>query len=92
MQGAATQVANWSQVPVVFGILAFVYAGHGVFPAIQAGMKKPKDFPKVVPFLKASPLGAFQTAKTRLGQTLHVGEGQASAVRLSYSGPELLQA
>jgi len=30
----------------VFGILAFVYAGHGVFPAIQAGMKQPKDFPK----------------------------------------------
>ena len=33
-------------MPVVFGILAFVYAGHGVFPAIQASMEQPKDFPK----------------------------------------------
>ena len=37
-------------MPVVFGILAFVYAGHGVFPAIQASMKQPKDFPKAIPF------------------------------------------
>ena len=50
VQGAATQAANWSQVPVVFGILAFVYAGHGVFPAIQASMKRPKEFPKAGPF------------------------------------------
>ena len=47
MIGAVTQTATWSQVPVIFGILAFVYAGHGVFPSIQASMKKPKDFPKV---------------------------------------------
>jgi len=52
-------MANWSQVPVVFGILAFVYAGHGVFPAIQASMKKPKDFPKAS---LSSPLNKYQSA------------------------------
>lgn len=45
--GAATQIVDWAQIPVVFGVLAFVYAGHGVFPAIAKSMKRPKEFPKV---------------------------------------------
>ena len=35
-------------MPLVFGILAFVYSGHGVFPSVRASMKQPEDFPKVV--------------------------------------------
>lgn len=46
-EGAVTSAVSWSQIPVVFGVLAFVYAGHGVFPAIAASMQKPKQFPKV---------------------------------------------
>ena len=34
-------------MPLVFGILAFVYSGHGVFPSVRASMKQPEDFPKV---------------------------------------------
>jgi amino acid permease len=30
----------------VFGIMAFVYSGHGVFPSVRASMKKPEQFPK----------------------------------------------
>lgn len=45
--GAPTVFANWSTLPMVCGIMAFVYSGHGVFPAIQAAMKEPKRFPEV---------------------------------------------
>ena len=66
--GAVTQTATWSQVPVIFGILAFVYAGHGVFPSIQASMKKPKDFPKVNPPLNLSSIYlCFHTPDALLG-------------------------
>ncbi|MEW5303382.1 MAG: hypothetical protein WDW36_006081 [Sanguina aurantia] len=46
--GAATNVALWASLPLVFGIMTFCYSGHGVFPAIQASMKDPKQFPKVL--------------------------------------------
>lgn len=42
-----TSAANWTSMPLVFGILAFVYSGHGVFPSVRASMKVPEDFPKV---------------------------------------------
>ena len=45
--GAATTLVNPSSLPLTFGIMAFVYAGHGVFPSIQASMKEPKEFTKV---------------------------------------------
>lgn len=45
--GAATAVGNWETLPLVFGIMAFVYSGHGVFPSVRASMKKPEQFPKV---------------------------------------------
>jgi vesicular inhibitory amino acid transporter len=45
--GAATSPAVWASVPLVFGIMTFCYSGHGVFPSIQASMKKPSDFPQV---------------------------------------------
>lgn len=33
-------------MPMVLGILAFVYSGHGVFPSVRASMKQPEHFPK----------------------------------------------
>lgn len=45
--GAATTLVNPSTLPLTFGIMAFVYAGHGVFPSIQASMKEPQQFKKV---------------------------------------------
>jgi vesicular inhibitory amino acid transporter len=45
--GAPTDAALWSTLPLVFGIMTFCYSGHGVFPAIQASMKEPQQFPKV---------------------------------------------
>jgi vesicular inhibitory amino acid transporter len=44
--GACTDLALWSSVPLVFGIMTFCYSGHGVFPSIQASMKNPQEFPK----------------------------------------------
>ena len=44
--GAVTAAANWGTLPLVFGLLAFVYAGHGVFPSISASMQQPKQFSK----------------------------------------------
>lgn len=44
--GAATAAANWRSLPLVFGIMAFVYSGHGVFPSIQRSMKEPSRFPQ----------------------------------------------
>lgn len=46
--GAVTDSALWATLPLVFGIMTFCYSGHGVFPAIQASMKQPKDFPQVL--------------------------------------------
>eukprot|EP01025_Chloroclados_australasicus_P050364 TRINITY_DN5782_c0_g2_i2.p1 TRINITY_DN5782_c0_g2~~TRINITY_DN5782_c0_g2_i2.p1 ORF type:complete len:507 (-),score=28.15 TRINITY_DN5782_c0_g2_i2:372-1805(-) len=46
--GAETVFANWAAVPLLFGIFAFVFAGHGVFPSIQGAMKQPNKFPKVL--------------------------------------------
>lgn len=45
--GAATVAGNWATLPLVFGIMAFVYSGHGVFPSVRASMKRPEQFPKV---------------------------------------------
>eukprot|EP00873_Tetraselmis_striata_P016271 jgi/Tetstr1/436535/TSEL_025360.t1 len=46
--GASTALVHPTTLPLTFGIMAFVYAGHGVFPSIQASMKQPKDFSKVL--------------------------------------------
>lgn len=46
--GAVTDVALWSTLPLVFGLMTFCYSGHGVFPAIQASMKEPSKFPQVL--------------------------------------------
>ena len=45
--GAATAASNWATLPLVFGIMAFVYSGHGIFPSVRASMKRPEQFPKV---------------------------------------------
>ena len=44
--GAATAAGNWATLPLVFGIMAFVYSGHGVFPSVRASMRHPEQFPK----------------------------------------------
>ncbi|EIE22996.1 hypothetical protein COCSUDRAFT_15642, partial [Coccomyxa subellipsoidea C-169] len=44
--GAVTSAGNWATLPLVFGIMAFVYSGHGVFPSVRASMKRPEHFPK----------------------------------------------
>ncbi|CAL8465508.1 g5044 [Coccomyxa elongata] len=46
--GSATSMGNWATLPLVFGIMAFVYSGHGVFPSVRASMKRPQLFPKVL--------------------------------------------
>lgn len=46
--GGVTTLADWSTLPLLFGIMTFCYSGHGVFPSIQASMKEPKLFPKVL--------------------------------------------
>ncbi|KAJ9526617.1 hypothetical protein QJQ45_017626 [Haematococcus lacustris] len=46
--GALTHNALPATLPLVFGIMTFCYSGHGVFPAIQASMKEPQLFPKVL--------------------------------------------
>ena len=33
-----------STLPVSFGLLAFVFAGHAVFPAIYTSMAKPEEY------------------------------------------------
>jgi amino acid permease len=35
-------------MPLIFGIFAFSYAGHSVFPSIQAAMRRPSKFPRVL--------------------------------------------
>jgi vesicular inhibitory amino acid transporter len=45
--GAVTSLANWSTLPLVFGILTFNFSGHGVFPSVQGAMKDPETFPQV---------------------------------------------
>ena len=45
---AETTFVNWSTFPVSFGLLAFVYAGHAVFPAIYASMEKPEEYEKML--------------------------------------------
>jgi hypothetical protein len=37
-----------STLPVSFGLLAFVFAGHAVFPAIYTSMEKPEEYPAML--------------------------------------------
>ena len=41
---ADTSVLHASTLPVSFGLLAFVFAGHAVFPAIYASMETPEEY------------------------------------------------
>ena len=45
-----TDLIHMHSLPVTFGLLAFVFAGHAVFPAIYKGMAKEErqNFPKVL--------------------------------------------
>jgi solute carrier family 32 (vesicular inhibitory amino acid transporter) len=45
---AVTTTIDWSNLPLIFGIMAFSYAGHSVFPSIQASMRSPSQFPAVL--------------------------------------------
>ena len=45
-RGRQRPAGNWATLPLVFGIMAFVYSGHGVFPSVRASMRNPEQFPK----------------------------------------------
>jgi len=45
---ADTQFLKLSTLPVSFGLLAFVYAGHAVFPAIYSSMEKPEEYEEML--------------------------------------------
>jgi len=45
---AETAVLHLSTLPNTFGILAFVFAGHAVFPSISASMEEPERFPEML--------------------------------------------
>jgi vesicular inhibitory amino acid transporter len=40
----STAMLHLDTLPVSFGLLAFVFAGHAVFPAIYTSMKEPEEF------------------------------------------------
>jgi solute carrier family 32 (vesicular inhibitory amino acid transporter) len=46
---STTDLVHMHSLPVTFGLLAFVFAGHAVFPAIYKGMKREErhKFPQV---------------------------------------------
>ena len=39
-----TALVHYSTYPLSFGLLAFVFAGHAVFPAIYTSMQKPEEY------------------------------------------------
>eukprot|EP01025_Chloroclados_australasicus_P023751 TRINITY_DN239_c1_g1_i11.p1 TRINITY_DN239_c1_g1~~TRINITY_DN239_c1_g1_i11.p1 ORF type:complete len:558 (-),score=44.77 TRINITY_DN239_c1_g1_i11:2674-4212(-) len=45
---ADTSYVNMAHLPVTFGLTAFVFAGHAVFPSIRMSMKDKHLFPKVL--------------------------------------------
>ena len=45
---STTSVAHMGTLPVTFGLLAFVFAGHAVFPNIRASMREPERFDDVL--------------------------------------------
>lgn len=45
---ADTVLVKPSTLPVSFGLLAFVYAGHAVFPAIYSSMEKPEEYEEML--------------------------------------------
>lgn len=47
---ATTHLMHLESLPITFGLLAFVFAGHAVFPTIYASIKKEERhlFPRVI--------------------------------------------
>lgn len=47
---ATTHLVHLDSLPITFGLLAFVFAGHAVFPTIYASMKQQERhlFPRVI--------------------------------------------
>ena len=48
MDFAQTVPLNASTLPGSFGLLAFVFAGHAVFPSIYRSMKNKEEYPKML--------------------------------------------
>ena len=48
--GMPTDLVNLDTLPLTFGLMAFVFAGHAVFPAIYHSLKREErqHFPKVI--------------------------------------------
>lgn len=44
----STALLHLSTLPVSFGLLAFVFAGHAVFPAIYTSMEKPEEYEQML--------------------------------------------
>eukprot|EP00899_Mesostigma_viride_P002522 jgi/Mesvir1/12270/Mv00480-RA.1 len=42
--GAETTLVSLNTLPLTFGLLAFVFAGHAVFPNIKASMQEPEKY------------------------------------------------
>lgn len=45
---SAGSLVHLSTLPLTFGLLAFVFAGHAVFPSIYRSMDEPKRFPELL--------------------------------------------
>lgn len=45
---AATSPIHLHSLPVTFGLSAFVYSGHAVFPSIYRSMKDRSQYPKML--------------------------------------------
>eukprot|EP00741_Cyanophora_paradoxa_P000624 tig00000430_g600.t1 len=41
-------VSDWATVPIAFGLMTFSVGGHAVFPSINASMREPEKFDRVV--------------------------------------------
>ena len=45
---ADTALIHYATFPVSFGLLAFVFAGHAVFPSIYSSMSEPEEYDKML--------------------------------------------
>lgn len=45
---AHTSLLHLNSLPVTFGLSAFVYSGHAVFPSIYRSMKDRSQYPKML--------------------------------------------
>ena len=81
--GAPTYFLHFGSLPLVFGIMAFCYSGHAVFPSIRASMQKPEQFPSVLNVAFAI-IAALCTFVGAAGYWMY-GQGAADVVTFNFS-------